>query len=251
VSIALAEVTFRYPGRDVDALHEVTCAVGPGEVLLVVGHNGAGKSTLLRLLNGILRPSAGMVQICGEDIRDEPTYRLAGRVAVTFQNPSDQLFASSVQREVEFGPRNLRRDGPAALADRALTLCGLRSVATRHPYDLLPPQRKLVAVASAIAMETPVLAFDEPSAGLSQPERLQLTAAIRALTCAGRTLLVVSHDLRTFLPLASAALVLQEGQVIFHGPTDAFLTALPRLRRTGVRLPPAERILVLARQDRP
>jgi energy-coupling factor transporter ATP-binding protein EcfA2 len=219
------------------ALRNISLDVASGRLLLLVGHNGAGKSTLLRLLNGMVRPEEGSVHICGKSTENRSTAELASDVAITFQNPADQLFASTVFQEVAFGPRNLARTDVDALVDSALRLCGLQSSRERHPYDLLLPERKLLTVASAIAMETPVLAFDEPSAGLSQHERTRLIQAFHELLGRGKTILVISHDLGLFLPLANQVVALEEGRIVFSGGVQELEQMIPILRKTGVRLP--------------
>jgi energy-coupling factor transporter ATP-binding protein EcfA2 len=179
----------------------------------------------------------GSVHICGKSTEHRSTAELAAEVAITFQNPADQLFASTVREEVAFGPRNLARTGIDALVDSALNLCGLQSSRERHPYDLLLPERKLLTIASAIAMETPVLAFDEPSAGLSQHERIRLRQAFQELLGQGKTLLVISHDLGLFLPLVNQVVALEEGRIVCSGGVHELERMIPVLRKTGVRLP--------------
>ena len=165
-SIEFEAVSFAYP-EGTQALADVSLRIEPGETLAIVGQNGSGKSTLVRHMNGLLRPGSGRVLLDGVDVRPVHVAHLAARVGLAFQNPDRQLFAGHVSAEVEFGPRNLGVRG-TELAERvgmALAAVGLDGVAGANPYDLGYSRRKLLALASVLAMRTPVLILDEPTTG--------------------------------------------------------------------------------------
>jgi energy-coupling factor transport system ATP-binding protein len=230
MSLILENLTFGY-STDQPVLHNLSLSMADGEFVLLMGQNGAGKSTLLKLLNGILKPTAGWVTVNGLDTRQVPTHALASHIAVTFQNPADQIFASTVAAEIAYGAKTLRRQSPAQLAESAARLLGLEQNLSRHPYDLSLAHRKLLTVASAVAMDSPILAFDEPSASLSQPERLVLLRALESLRQSGKTLLIVSHDLDLFIPVMSRIVVLAGGTILHDGRSEDFLRE-PRLARS-------------------
>lgn len=234
--LRLENVSYSYAGGTT-ALRDVSFTAGGGDLVLIVGHNGAGKSTLLKLLNGILTPTTGTITVNGLVTHEHPTARLAAEVAVTFQHPGDQIFASTVREEVAFGARNLRRAQQRETIEHAMTLFGLREVQALHPYDLPLSQRKLLTLASAVAMGSPILAFDEPSAGLSLPERSMLTHALQTLVKSDRLLLVSSHDLDLFLPRATRVLVFRHGRLLFDGPPRSFLEDSRMVRSSELRLP--------------
>ena len=236
MKIEFINVNFRYQDEH-QVLSNLSFVVEPGAFLLVIGQNGVGKSTLLKLMNGILKPTSGKVLVGGLDTTKHPTSRLAAKICVTFQNPADQIFAPSVQKEVEFAPRNLKRPDIDELVSRALSLCSLDTVRTKHPYDLPSPQRRLLTIASAIASGAPYLAFDEPSAGLSQIERIVLERLLQELKRDGRGFVVVSHDLGLFLRHASQVLVLSGGTNIFFGSPEDLLDQGGSLRKAGLKLP--------------
>jgi len=250
MTLELDSVTFQYPLSTTPALWNISFTVEPGMCLLVLGHNGAGKSTLLRLLNGILRPAHGSVLLDGAETRNWTTAALARSVAVTFQNPSDQIFASTVRDEAVFGPRNLGRPRAVALAEEALERFGLADLRDRHPYDLRPAQRKLLSLASAVAMDSSILAFDEPGAGLSFPERQTARMALSHEAVRKKSLLVVTHDIETWLPIATHVLLLRQGRIVFLGRSKGILGAESALRRAGVRLPASWRISRLLGESR-
>jgi len=236
MTIEFRNVSFHYD-RNRPLMNELSFTSLSGDVLLVVGQNGVGKSTLLKLLNGILKPTAGQVLVNGLDTSSHPTSRLAKEICVTFQNPADQIFASTVRKEVEFAPRNLMLANIDHLVDHALSLCGLETLSSHHPYDLPTAQRKLLTIASAIASGAPFLAFDEPSAGLSQVERTVFDRLSAALRDDSRGMIVVSHDLDLLLRYATKILVLERGRMIYCGDPHAILEREEILRRAGLRLP--------------
>jgi energy-coupling factor transport system ATP-binding protein len=236
MNIEFKNVSFQYHA-DHMVLHNLSFVVEPGAFLLVIGQNGVGKSTLLKLMNGILKPTSGHVLIGGLDTASHPTSCLAADICVTFQNPSDQIFAPSVRKEVAFAPQNLKRQDIDGLVSHALSLCSLDTVEFRHPYDLPAPQRRLLTVASAIASGAPFLAFDEPSAGLSQIERVVLERLLTELKRDRRGFIVVSHDLGLFLRYASKVLILSGGRNIFFGEPEVLLRREEYLRKAGLKLP--------------
>lgn len=230
------KVSYSYPDGT-QALHDLSFVAEVGSIVLIVGHNGAGKSTLLKLLNGILKPTTGIVSVNGLSTFEHSTAELAAQVAVTFQNPADQLFASTTQEEVAFGARNLQRSNGHKMIQQALTLFELQDACSLHPYDLPFSRRKLLTLASAVAMGSPILAFDEPSAGLALPERLVLTQALSTLKQHDRLLLVISHDLDLFLPLATRVIALRNGRLVFDGLPKEFIESAQIVRSSQLRLP--------------
>jgi energy-coupling factor transport system ATP-binding protein len=241
MNIEFQNVCFEYESSR-PLLRNLSFKAGPSDFLLIVGQNGVGKSTLLKLANGILKPASGRVFLGDLNTVEHRTSRLAREICVTFQNPGDQIFAPTVAREVEFGPRALGRDNPVELAARAIALCGLNTVASQHPYDLPPAQRKLLTIASAVASNAPLLAFDEPSAGLSQLEQESFEKLLASLKLECRGLIVVSHDLGLFLQYATRVLVLSQSETLYYGEPDALVSNEGILRRAGLRLPVPDRI---------
>jgi energy-coupling factor transport system ATP-binding protein len=241
MNIDVTNVSFRYSESDDWVLKDLTCSVQGTGLTLVVGRNGAGKSTLLRLLNGLLKPSHGAVFINGVDTRSATTGLLAKSIVVTFQNPGDQLFAATVENELQYAPSQLGRRNVDELVARASGMFGFTQLLAVHPYDLLPAHRKLLTVASAVSSGSPILAFDEPSAGLSETERILLTAAMHELRHS-HTLLVVSHDFPLFLPVCDRILILGEKTLLFNGTVSDFLSQADGFRKRGILLPPSLRM---------
>ena len=213
--IKITNVQFAYPSG-VRALDDVSLTIGAGERLALLGRNGAGKSTLARHLNGLLKPSAGSVLIGGVDARKATVAQHARKVGFVFQDTRNQLFARSVREEVQFGPRNLRYPAPKIelLVANALTVLGLNEVADVHPYDLPLATRRLTAVAAVLAMDTPLIVLDEPTAGLDSAAVERLLHLCHELPKQGRSVLVITHDLDFAYAALERVVVMQAGRIV-------------------------------------
>jgi len=214
-----------YPEGGVRALDGIDLRVGRGERVALIGQNGSGKTTLVRHLNGLLRPTEGRVMVDGSDASALTVAQLASRVGLVFQDPDRQIFAGSVRAEVEFGPRNLGRSGSAVGADvaAALTLTGLHGEERTNPYDLGGSRRKLLALASVLAMRTPVLVLDEPTTGQDARGVELVRSVVEAVAAEERTVIAISHDMRFVAETFDRVIVLRSGRIILDGaPTDVF-----------------------------
>jgi energy-coupling factor transporter ATP-binding protein EcfA2 len=223
------------------ALEGVSVEIASGEVVGIIGQNGSGKSTLIRHFNGLLRATEGRVLLDAQDVKERHVAELARTVAVTFQNPDRQIFAARIASEVAFGPRNLGVRG-ADLERRvgdALEAVGLDQRAAANPYDLGFSQRKLLALASVIAMETPVVILDEPTTGQDARGLDRVRSIVRSLVNGGHTVLVTSHDMRFVAEAVRRVVVLREGQVILDGSPEEVFAAerWPLLETTHVEAP--------------
>ena len=214
-----------YPDGGVRALDRVDLRIVAGERVALVGQNGSGKTTLVRHLNGLLRPTEGRVLVDGVDAGTLTVAQLASRIGLVFQDPDRQVFAASVRAEVEFGPRNLGRSGPSldtAVRD-ALAATGLEGEERTNPYDLGGSRRKLLALASVLAMDTPVLVLDEPTTGQDARGVDRVRSVIARATGEGRTVIAISHDMRFVAEAFERVIVMRAGQVILDGaPASAF-----------------------------
>jgi energy-coupling factor transporter ATP-binding protein EcfA2 len=192
-------------------LDSVSLAVHPGEIVAVTGPNGAGKSTLLRHLNGLLQPLAGSVRINGQDIAGLLPGRVAADVGLLFQNPRDQLFERTAEREVGFGLAG----GRAATASvrRALAAVGLAEAAGTHPAELPASRQRLLALATVLARQPRVMALDEPTVGLDRHGLAMLDAAVRQAAAAGAAVVLVTHDLAYARSVAHRMVRLDAGRL--------------------------------------
>lgn len=214
-----------YREGGVRALDGVDLTIAAGERVALVGQNGSGKTTLVRHLNGLLRPTEGRVTVDGTDASRLTVAQLASRVGLVFQDPDRQIFAGSVRSEVEFGPRNLGRSS-AELRDAvsaALDATGLGGEEGTNPYDLGQSRRKLLALASVLAMRTSVLVLDEPTTGQDARGVERVRSVVGKVAAEGRTVIAISHDMRFVADTFERVIVMRAGRVILDGaPSRVF-----------------------------
>ena len=251
-AIGIDRLVHRYPSG-VEALRGVSLTIDAGEAVAIVGQNGSGKTTLVKHLNGLLRPAEGRVSIDGADTTGRTVAELASTVGFVFQNPDEQLFERSVEREVSFGPRNLGRapaDIPGLVAD-SLAAVGLQDVRAANPYDLDLSRRKLVALAGVLAMDPAVLVLDEPTTGQDADGIERVEAVVGAYRRAGRTVVAITHDMEFAASSFSRIVVMRLGEVALDGPpAEVFQPSnADLLASTGLTLPPVARIGALLGLD--
>jgi len=240
MDIVLESVGFDYPGG-VRALDGVDLAIASGETVAIVGANGSGKTTLARHLVGLLRPTRGRVLVAGIDTATRSVAALAARVGLCFADPERQIFSRDVRGEVEFGPRQLGfdRERRARAVAGAIDAVGLVDALAEHPHDLGQARRKLLAIASVLAMETPVLVLDEPTVGLDAGGVERVSRLVETLHEQRRSVIAISHDMRFVAESFERVVLLAEGRVELDGtPADVFAQAAwPTLRASGLEPP--------------
>ncbi len=234
---------FTYPGG-VTALKNINLSIAEGERVAVVGQNGSGKTTLVRHFNGLLKPTQGSVLIGDWDTRSKSVSSLAARVGYLFQNPDEQLFCKTVEAEVAFGPRNLRfaPEKVAALVADALNLTHLRQQKATNPYDLSPTWRKMVALASVFAMDTPIIVLDEPTTGQDAAGVERIAELVRVASARGKTVISITHDMDFCAENFSRVVALAQGEVLMDGKTQAVMGAEELLARAYVEPPQLTRL---------
>jgi energy-coupling factor transport system ATP-binding protein len=240
-SIEIAGLCHAYAGGE-EALRGIDLAIAPGEAVAIVGQNGSGKTTLAKHLVRILVPGAGSVRVGGRDLAGRTIADVARTVGFVFQDPDRQLFSRSVERELAFGPRNLglRDADTARLVARALAAVGLAERAAENPYDLGLSDRKLVALASVLAMDPGVLVLDEPTTGQDGPGIARVGALVDAWTAAGRTVVAITHDMELAARYFERIVVMRDGLVVADGAPASVLAAAngALLASTGLEPPP-------------
>jgi energy-coupling factor transporter ATP-binding protein EcfA2 len=220
-------------------LREVSIRFEPGEFVAIVGQNGSGKTTLVKHFNGLLRPRQGEVLLDGEDIARQPVGALARRVGYVFQNPDHQIFSATVREEIAFGPANLgleQAEVEARTAD-ALDRFSLNPFAESQPAALGFGLRRQISIAAVYAMQTPILILDEPTTGLDWKHIAGLMALVGELNAQGRTIILITHDMRIVANYAPRCLVIREGRVLVHGDTRDVFRQAALLESTHIQPP--------------
>jgi energy-coupling factor transport system ATP-binding protein len=243
LDIAVDDLVFTYPSG-VTALNGVTLHIPAGQRVAIVGQNGAGKTTLVRHLNGIFQPTQGSVQIGDWDTKGRDIAELAARVGYVFQNPDEQLFARNIRDEIGFGPKNLgvpKEDIPDRVA-AALKRSGLEGKEDTHPYHLSLSERKRVALASVLAMDTPIVVLDEPTTGQDARGVALIGDVVHELSAEGRTVVAITHDMDFCAENFERVLVMADGRVLADGTAEEAFTRLDALDEAHVEPPQLERL---------
>ncbi len=242
--IEIRGLEYAYPldgGGQVAALRGVDLEIARGEFVAIIGPNGSGKSTLARHLNALLLPTAGEVRVDGLLTADPRNlWEVRRRVGMVFQNPDNQIVASTVEEDVAFGPENAAL--PSAeirrRVDEALAIVGLSDYRTHPPQMLSGGQRQLLAIAGVLATSPACIVFDEPASMLDPLSRRQVLATIRRLHASGLTVILITQAMDE-AAAARRVLVMDAGRVVMDGsPADVF-EQVTRLRALGLDLPPA------------
>lgn len=234
--IEFENVSASYDG-ELPILRDVGFRIPDGDFVAFVGTNGAGKSTTMRLVNGLLKPSSGQVLIDGVPTTQLRTSQLAAKVGFLFQNPDRQICCSTVREELLFGFRAQgRADAEAeAKVDAMIERFGFDGDA--EPFLLNRGTRQLLALASIIVMEPPVVVLDEPTTGLDFRECAKVMNVIAELNARGTTVIMVCHDMEVVADYAKRVVAMTAGQVVADGETFAVLRDRDVLARTHL-LPP-------------
>ncbi|SHK46349.1 energy-coupling factor ABC transporter ATP-binding protein [Desulforamulus aeronauticus] len=244
--IKIDGLSFGYEFGD-SVLKDIYLEISPGEMVALVGQNGAGKTTLVKHLIGLLRPPAGKVRVADLDVANTRVSKLSRQVGYVFQNPDHQIFHDTVQAEVAFGLNNLGlpREEVEPRVTAALSDVGLEHLANENPQRLSRGQRQRVALASVLALRTPVIVLDEPTTGQDYQERKQIMALVEQLNKAGHTIVFITHDMSLVAHYASRVVVLCQGQIILDGDTREVFRQTDKLAES-LLLPP--QVTVLANQ---
>lgn len=245
----MREVSLTHAGAAHPSPGDVTFDIHPGEVVLLLGPSGSGKSTLTLALNGLI-PHAlpatmtGSIEAGGIDTAASSTPDLSTRVAMVFQDPDAQIVTGTVFDEVAFGPENLRLPvgEVAARAEHALRRVGLWDRRAENPDTLSGGGRQRLAIACALALESPLIVLDEPTANLDPQGIDDVYAALGEVVAAGdRAVLLVEHNLDAAMGFVTRTIVLDRaGRVVFDGPArDILRDHTDELLEMGVWLPAA------------
>jgi len=230
-AVEIENLSYNYPDGH-EALHDITLTIGKNETVSVIGPNGAGKSTLLLHFNGILR-SDGAIKILGTPLTEKNIKWARSKVGLVFQNPDDQLFSPTVFDDVAFGPLNmgLAEKEVRSRVRKALAMVNMEGYDKRSPQHLSVGEKKRIAIATVLSMDTEILVFDEPSANLDPRAKWDLVALIELLPM---TKIIASHDLELVRTLSGRTVMLDKGHIVCDRTTEEILSDTILLEKHGL-----------------
>ncbi|MGC9208791.1 MAG: ABC transporter ATP-binding protein [Nitrososphaeria archaeon] len=220
--IQMKEIRYTYPDGTL-ALKGINLDIYKGEFVAIIGQNGSGKTTLAKIMAGILKPTEGQLIIDGKDVTRAKIKDVASKVGYIFQNPDHQLFEQTVFDEIAYGPKNLGIKGDELVrrVTKAMEIVGLpESYANENPFTLSKGWRQKVAIASILAMEPEVIIVDEPTTGQDFPQADKILKFLSSLNKAGKTIIIITHDMTFVAKYCNRAVVLNNGEILLDGPIE-------------------------------
>lgn len=251
----VSHVYMRNTPFEAKALENVNLAIYRGEYIGIVGHTGSGKSTLMQHINGLLFPTEGRVYVDGTEVGKGPDIKkIRNKVGLVFQYPEHQLFEETVYKDIAFGPEK-QGHSPEKVKERvfeAIRLVGLDgSVLRRSPFELSGGQKRRVAIAGVLALNTEILILDEPTAGLDPEGRESIMRIIAELKeQRDLTVILVSHDIEDIARYSDRIIVLKDGRVHSVG-TPRQIFARDDIQEMGISLPPVTALMKMLKKDNP
>lgn len=213
------DLSFGYPKREKKILDGIDLEVKKGEILAILGLSGSGKSTLCYCLSGIIPhiyngELKGDVFIKGSNTVKLDISTIATKVGIVFQNPENQIFFSTVEDELAFGPENLcvKREEIATRIKKVLQLLGIEDIRYANTKHLSGGQKQLVALGAVLILEPEILIFDEVMSQIDPPGRKRIKNVIARLKDEGKTIVMVEHDLKN-IDIADRKLLLKKGRL--------------------------------------
>jgi len=254
--IETKNLTYTYPGGTKPSIRDVSLTIEKGEFVILTGPSGCGKTTLCRCFNGLIPhfysgQLKGELTVAGLKVIEHPIYEMAQRIGLVFQNPENQLFALSVEKDVAFGLENLGlpRDEMTKRVDWALQMTGIEELRQRAPHELSGGQQQRVAIACVLAMQPDIMVFDEPTSFLDPLGAQKIFEVINELNKKlGVTVILVEHRLDLASKYTDHVIILDDGKIVLNGkPKEIFNSQTARL--IGVGIPKATRLWQMLQEN--
>lgn len=248
-AIEIKHLTYIYSRKtpyEKKAIDDVNLCIEEGSFVGIVGATGSGKSTLIQHLNGLIKvqdKKTSSVVVQGMSATDKKTLKnLRFKVGMVFQYPEYQLFADTVEKDVAFGPKNMKlsKEEIDARVRKAMDVVGLDydQFASRSPFDLSGGEKRRAAIAGVIAMQPEILVLDEPVAGLDPAGREEILALVKKLQKeVSPTIILVSHNMDDIAVMADRIIALQDGKVVMDGTPKEVFSDRKRVEEIGLDVP--------------
>lgn len=255
--IEVKNLTYSYPGSIKPAIKKVNLTIEKGEFIILTGPSGCGKTTLCRCFNGLI-PNfyygklSGDIIVTGLSVREHPTFKLAQRVGFVFQNPENQLFALSVEKDVAFGLENLGlpREEIRERVEWALDVTGITNLREMAPYELSGGEQQRVAIASVIAMKPEILVLDEPTSFLDPVAAKTIFEVVGRFNKELRmTIILIEHRLDLTAPYSNRIIIMDRGQIKLDEAPREILKS-DKAGRLGVSVPKVVKLSEALRDKR-
>lgn len=247
--IKTRQLKYTYPNARKPAVNGISIKIEKGEFVILTGPSGCGKTTLCRCFNGLIPhfyqgKLEGEIQVVGLSVPDHPIHKLSRQVGLVFQNPENQLFALSVEKDIAFGLENLGvpRKRMQKEVDWALETTGIQKIRDRAPHELSGGQQQRVAIASVLAMRPKIIVLDEPTSFLDPSGAKKIFEVLNYLNRSlGLTVILVEHRLDLAAKYADHVIIMDKGKIILDGEPREVLGS-QKARLLGVGIPKVIRL---------
>ena len=216
--IEVNDVHYQYD-KSKEALKGVSFDIYEGDYVALIGQNGAGKTTLAKHFNSLFKPTSGRILVCGKDTKNEEPNTLAEQIGYVFQNPDNQIFSTSVYKEMEYGLKALKlsEEEMSKRIHEIARLLGIEKVLDEHPFSLGKGERQRVAVASILVLKPKILVVDEPTTGQDWDGIQNMMKLIDELHANGTTIVMITHDMDVVATHANRVIVMAKGSIVADG----------------------------------
>lgn len=216
--IEVSDVHYQYD-KSKEALKGVSFDIYEGDYVALIGQNGAGKTTLAKHFNSLFKPTSGRILVCGKDTKNEEPNTLAEQIGYVFQNPDNQIFSTSVYKEMEYGLKALKlsEEEMSKRIHEIAKLLDIEKVLEEHPFSLGKGERQRVAVASILVLKPKILVVDEPTTGQDWDGIQNMMKLIDELHANGTTIVMITHDMDVVATHANRVIVMAKGSMVADG----------------------------------
>jgi energy-coupling factor transport system ATP-binding protein len=252
----VSDVSFSYraygeEGVDVRALENVSTSISKGDFVVILGRNGSGKSTFARLLNALLIPQKGKVIVLGKDTSDEENlWDIRSRAGMVFQNPDNQIIATTVEEDVAFGPENLGVE-PAEIrkrVDEALETVGISEYKKNAPHMLSGGQKQRVAIAGILAMRPECIILDEATSMLDPIGRKEVINVLKKLNSEENiTIIHITHHMDE-AAIAKRLIIIDDGKIVLDGTPKEVFNNVEKVKNLGLDVPQVTELMYCLRE---
>lgn len=242
--IKINNITYEYKSyiddEVVAAVKDFSIDIKKGEFLAVIGHNGSGKSTLAKMMNGLLLPTSGDVEVMGMNTRDEENiWNIREKAGIVFQNPDNQIVATIVEEDVAFGPENLgvSQEEIRKRVDESLDIVEMSEYKKHAPHLLSGGQKQRIAIAGILAMNPECVILDEPTAMLDPTGRIEVMNTIKRLNREqGKTIVLITHYMNEAVE-ADRIVIMEKGQIAMEGTPREIFRQVEAVKKLGLDVP--------------
>lgn len=242
--IKIRKLVFTYPDSKYPVLKNINLDFEPFSWTAIIGHNGSGKSTLARLIDGLLSPTAGSIEVDGIQVKESSLGQIHQQIGFVFQNPENQFVGATVADDVAFGLENrqVARNEMEEKIDKALTMVGMSDYKNTAPINLSGGQKQRIALAGILALMPKIIILDEATSMLDPLARQEILSLLQRLKNEyNLSIISITHDLKE-IELADKIVVLNDSQVVKQGTPSEILKDKELLLEIGVGVPASQQL---------